>query len=195
MTRVPEIITSRTRFVCVCQPMSVPGANFVIEPYSPFFGSTHSTAIWPTFISVSVTLRSWAGGRGRPEEGGGLGGCRTGEARLTKGYRLKAKFVIHGVGPVWRGGRHGEPQVLASCYRSSLELAAAHGMKTIAFPAISCGVYGYPIPDACAIAVRETRAFLEANALPEAVSFVCFDSATHDAYPRQLAPIGVRYLE
>ena len=72
-----------------------------------------------------------------------LGGCETGGARITKGYRLKAKFVIHTVGPVWRGGRHGEPGLLASCYRESLRLAEAHDVRTIAFPAISCGVYGY----------------------------------------------------
>src|SRR5437868_3278399 len=84
-----------------------------------------------------------------------LGGCPTGQARITKGYRLPAKYVIHAVGPVYRDGRHGEPELLASCYRESLRLAEANDCKSVAFPAISCGVYGYPIPGAVAIAVRE----------------------------------------
>jgi O-acetyl-ADP-ribose deacetylase (regulator of RNase III) len=123
-----------------------------------------------------------AAGPGLLEECRALGGCPTGEARITKGHRLKAKFVIHTVGPVWRGGRHGEPDLLASCYRASLDLAALHDVRTIAFPAISCGVYGYPIPDACAIAVRETKAFLDARPVPTNVSFACFDATVYEAY-------------
>src|SRR6266498_1927068 len=92
-----------------------------------------------------------------------LGGCPTGEARMTKGYQLPAKFVIHAVGPVWRGGHNREPELLASCYHTCFELARAYGVKTIAFPAISCGVYGYPIPEAARIAVRETQAALKGN--------------------------------
>ena len=111
-----------------------------------------------------------------------LGGCEAGGARITKGYRLKAKFVIHTVGPVWRGGRHGEPGLLASCYRESLRLAEAHGVRTIAFPAISCGVYGYPIPYACAIAVHEARTFLEAHEAPETITFVSFGEDVWRAY-------------
>ena len=88
-----------------------------------------------------------------------IGGCPTGEARITRGYRLPARFVIHTVGPVWRGGSNGEPELLASCYRSSLQLAAENGVRTIAFPAISCGVYGYPLEEAAVIAVREIRSF------------------------------------
>ena len=84
-----------------------------------------------------------------------IGGCPTGEARITRGYRLPAKYVIHTVGPVWRDGTHGEPELLASCYRNSLRLAAEHEIHSIAFPAISCGVYGYPIEQAAEIAVRE----------------------------------------
>src|ERR1700678_1644907 len=85
-----------------------------------------------------------------------LGSCETGQAKITRGYRLKARHVIHTVGPVWRGGGHDEPALLASCYRESLTLAVAHGVRSIAFPAISCGVYGYPIPAAAQIAIETT---------------------------------------
>jgi len=89
------------------------------------------------------------------EECRAIGGCPTGEARITRGYRLPAKHVIHTVGPVWRGGTHGEAELLASCYRHSLSLAIEHGVRSIAFPAISCGAYGYPVDQAAKIAVRE----------------------------------------
>ena len=89
-----------------------------------------------------------------------LGGCRPGEAKITRGYRLPARFVIHTVGPVWRGGKHGEPETLANCYRNSLQVAVENGIKTIAFPAISCGAYGYPIEKAAHIAFKTTRDFL-----------------------------------
>ena len=103
-----------------------------------------------------------------------LGGCRTGDARLTQGYRLPARYVIHAVGPVWRGGTGGEPELLASCYRRSLELAAAHGARTIAFPSISTGVYGYPIELAAPIAVGTVRASLANVSAIEEVVFCCF---------------------
>jgi O-acetyl-ADP-ribose deacetylase (regulator of RNase III) len=111
-----------------------------------------------------------------------LGGCPTGEARITAGYRLPAKFVIHTVGPIWGGGNRGEPELLARCYRNSLALATKHQVHNIAFPAISCGIYGYPVQAACRIAVRETMAYLDANELPERVIFVCFGGEIHDAY-------------
>jgi O-acetyl-ADP-ribose deacetylase (regulator of RNase III) len=101
--------------------------------------------------------------------------CRTGDARITPGFRLPARYVIHTVGPVWRGGTAGEPQLLASCYRSSLALAREHRIGSIAFPAIGCGVYGYPVDRAAAIAVRETRAF------PGRVLLVAFDERTCSA--------------
>jgi O-acetyl-ADP-ribose deacetylase len=115
-----------------------------------------------------------------------LGGCPTGEARITRGYRLPARHVIHTVGPVWSGGTHGEPELLASCYRNSLALAAEHGVRSIAFPAISCGVYGYPVDAATAVAVRETTSFLRDHLLPERVVFVCFGSDVCEAYEREL---------
>lgn len=105
-----------------------------------------------------------------------LGGCNTGQAKITNGYNLKAKFVIHTVGPVWRNGTNGEPQLLASCYRNCLQLAVENQIQTIAFPSISTGVYGYPIMQASQIAVREVRNFLVNNPLIKQVSFVCFSS-------------------
>ena len=116
-----------------------------------------------------------------------LGGCDTGDAKITRGYRLPATFVIHTVGPVWHGGSHGEPELLASCYRRSLEVAEANGVRTIAFPAISCGVYGYPIEAATAIAVRETAAFLNAHPSIERVVFACFGQDVFASYQRALA--------
>ena len=111
-----------------------------------------------------------AAGPGLLEECRALGGCPTGEARITRGHRLKARHVIHTVGPVWRGGTSGEPDLLASCYRNSLALAGAHGLQSLAFPAISTGVYGYPWDEATGIAVREVRA----HAGDRRVIFCCF---------------------
>ena len=115
-----------------------------------------------------------------------LGSCPTGQAKITKGYRLPAKFVIHTPGPVWRGGRHGESELLASCYRACFALAAANGVKTIAFPAISCGVYGYPISEAACVAMRETRAALNHRNELERVLFACFTDEVFRAYSRAL---------
>lgn len=117
----------------------------------------------------------------------GLGGCPTGEARITKGYRLPARFVIHTVGPVWSDGYSGEPELLASCYRACFKLARANAVRTITFPAISCGVYGYPIAEAARIAVRETRAVLANWMDVERVVFSCFTEETMAAYKRMLA--------
>jgi O-acetyl-ADP-ribose deacetylase len=111
-----------------------------------------------------------------------LGGCPTGEARITKGYRLPARYVIHAVGPRYRDGNHGEPEQLASCYRNSLELAVAHDLKTIAFPAISCGIYGYPIPDAAKIAVDAVASFLTGDQTLEQIIFACFGSEVLNAF-------------
>jgi O-acetyl-ADP-ribose deacetylase (regulator of RNase III) len=121
-----------------------------------------------------------------------LGGCPTGDARITPGYRLPARFVIHTVGPVWQGGVRGEPELLASCYRRSLALARDHGVRTIAFPAISCGVYGYPLAEAVAIAVREVRGGVAADPSIEHVIFACFGAAAQTAYARELASASTR---
>jgi len=109
-----------------------------------------------------------------------LNGCPTGQAKITPGYRLPARYVLHTVGPVWHGGRQNEPELLASCYRNCFRLAAENGLKSLAFPAISCGVYGYPIPQAVAIALRETR--LAASPEIEQVLFVCFGDEVYQAY-------------
>ena len=111
-----------------------------------------------------------------------LGGCATGQAKMTKGYNLPAKWVVHTVGPVWHGGGRREDELLASCYRGSLELAVEKGVRTIAFPAISTGVYGFPLERAAAIAVREVRSFLEKNPALQKVVFVCFGKVAYECY-------------
>ena len=119
-----------------------------------------------------------------------LGGCPTGEAKITRGYRLPARHVIHTVGPVWNGGTRGEPGLLAACYRNSLELAREHGLKTMAFPAISCGVYGYPLEKAVTIAARTTNDFLSAHPVMEKIIFACFDEDAFAAYNAELARLS-----
>lgn len=113
-----------------------------------------------------------------------LGGCRTGEAKITPGFRLPAQWIIHTVGPVWRGGGHDEPALLASCYRESLARAAEVDARSVAFPAISTGIYGYPIRAAASIAVQTV---IDANPLVDSVRFVCFDEVTYSAYDDELA--------
>jgi O-acetyl-ADP-ribose deacetylase (regulator of RNase III) len=115
-----------------------------------------------------------------------LGGCEPGKAKITRGYRLPARFVIHTVGPIWRGGKHGEPETLADCYRNSLQLAVENGIKTIAFPAISCGAYGYPIEEAAQIAVETTRDYLAAEDKIDKVIFVLWSEDIYEAYRRLL---------
>ena len=110
-----------------------------------------------------------------------LGGCATGDAKMTGGYRLPAKHVIHTVGPVWNGGRSGERERLASCYQRSLELAAAAGLRSVAFPAISTGVYGYPVDRAARVAVTTVQAFLAEHDLPERVVLVCYSAGDLEA--------------
>ena len=115
-----------------------------------------------------------------------LGGCPTGEAKLTRGHRLPARFVIHTVGPVWRGGAEGEPERLASCYRRSLEVAAGHGLRSIAFPSISTGVYGYPIEAASEIAVATVKASLAELSAIQEVIFCCFSEGDWRVYKKRL---------
>ncbi len=116
-----------------------------------------------------------------------LGGCATGDAKLTRGYRLPARHVIHAVGPVWHGGTRGEPALLAACYRRSLEIAVAHGLGTIAFPAISCGIYGYPLELAAPLAVETCASFVAAAPRVERVVFALFADDALRAYRAALA--------
>jgi O-acetyl-ADP-ribose deacetylase (regulator of RNase III) len=116
-----------------------------------------------------------------------LGGCATGDAKITRGYRLPARHVIHAVGPVWRGGERGEAQLLAACYRRSLELAVAHDARTVAFPAISCGIYGYPIELAAPLAIETCAAFIAGEARIERIVFALFDARALAVYDGALA--------
>jgi O-acetyl-ADP-ribose deacetylase (regulator of RNase III) len=115
-----------------------------------------------------------------------LGGCKTGAAKLTKGYRLPAKFVIHTVGPVWRGGKQGEPELLASCYRRSVEIAAEHGLSSIAFPSISTGIYGYPTDLAAEVATSTVLRFFEVPSSIQQVIFCCFSTRDLEIYEQRL---------
>ncbi len=116
-----------------------------------------------------------------------LGGCDTGQAKITPGYRLPARYVIHTVGPIWQDGRQGEPALLASCHRESLALAVAHGARTVAFPAISCGVYGYPVADAARVAVGAVADFLGEDTVLTQVVFACFGAGVTQAFGSALA--------
>ena len=119
-----------------------------------------------------------------------LHGCKTGDAKLTKGYRLPARYIIHTVGPVWQGGGKGEAELLASCYRRSLEIALGHNCRTVAFPAISTGIYRFPKEEATGIAVDTVSDFLRQNTVPETVIFCCFDEPTAELYRQIVAAIG-----
>lgn len=116
-----------------------------------------------------------------------IGGCPTGEARLTPGFQLQAKHVIHAVGPFWNGGEHNEPERLHSAYTSSLKLAAKNNVRSIAFPCISTGVFGFPKVEACEISITAVRNWLHENALPQTVTFCCFEDEDYALYQRKLA--------
>jgi O-acetyl-ADP-ribose deacetylase (regulator of RNase III) len=118
-----------------------------------------------------------------------LGGCATGHAKITKGYKLPARWVIHTVGPVWHAGQHGEDELLASCYRSCFALIVQHGIKTVAFPSVSTGAYGFPMDRAARIAVREAKNFLERDQSVEKVFLVCFGASALEIYQKVLTEI------
>jgi O-acetyl-ADP-ribose deacetylase len=120
-----------------------------------------------------------------------LGGCKTGQAKLTKGHKLPASYIIHTVGPVWNEGTLGEAELLASCYQNCLTIAAEKGFKTLAFPSISTGIFKFPLDQAVSIAVRTVREFLQESEFPETVSFVCYDADVYNAYKKRLpdAPV------
>jgi O-acetyl-ADP-ribose deacetylase (regulator of RNase III) len=121
-----------------------------------------------------------------------IGGCPTGEARVTRGYRLACRHVIHTVGPLWQGGHHGEAELLASCYRSSLKLAGQHGCRSVAFPAISCGAYGYPLKQAAQVSVSTVGVYLEADRSFELVRWVLFDRAALEEWSRLVEASDLR---
>ena len=123
-------------------------------------------------------------------EGRTLHGCETGKAKITRGYRLPAKYVIHTPGPVWHGGGYGEAELLASCYRSCLELAAENGCETVDFPSISTGVYHFPLEKAAEIAIGTIAAYLREHPEIRRVRMVCFDTRTKDFYDRALEKLG-----
>jgi len=131
-----------------------------------------------------------AAGPGLLQECRLLGGCPTGEAKITKGHGLAAKFIIHAVGPVWRGGSHGESGLLAACYRRSLEIAAGLRLESIAFPAISTGIYGYPIEAAAHVAISTVQDFVRTPTSIRKVVFCCFSERDSELYRKLLAPGG-----
>ncbi|MGA3360289.1 MAG: O-acetyl-ADP-ribose deacetylase [Halobacteriota archaeon] len=118
------------------------------------------------------------------EECATLGGCPTGDAKITKGFRLPSRFVIHTVGPIWRGGSHNEPELLAGCYQSCFALAHQHHLKSLAFPSISTGAYGYPLEKACGIALREIQLAIKQYPELEKIVVACFDQKTLDVYQK-----------
>ncbi|MBN1633097.1 MAG: O-acetyl-ADP-ribose deacetylase [Ignavibacteria bacterium] len=132
-----------------------------------------------------------AAGRQLYEKCKTLNGCETGEAKITRGYNLPAKNVIHTAGPVWHGGKYNEPSLLKNCYLNSLKLAKEHNLKTIAFPSISTGVYGYPIEEASKIAVDTVMSFLKENSIPEEVTFVCFSDSDLKVYKKNFKNISL----
>ena len=133
----------------------------------------------------------YAAGRGLLDECRKIGGCPTGEARITKGHDLKARWIIHTVGPIWRGGNEGEPKLLAACYESSFRLAVGHNIKSIAFPAISTGAYAYPLELATDIAVSRVKAFTDRTDGFEEVIFCCYSGEDFRVYKRSLRNLGI----
>ena len=151
--------------------MEIIAGNIVTQAVDAIVNAANSTLLGGGGVDGAI---HHAAGPELLEECRTLGGCPAGEARITKGYRLPARHVIHTVGPVYRDGLHGEPELLAAAYRASLALAEANRCASIAFPAISTGVYGYPKPEAAAIAIRATAAWLKDHAMPERVVFILF---------------------
>ena len=174
MRRGPEIAAIAADITKLDVDAIVNAANTTLLGGGGVDGAIHRAA-GPELLAECRTLR----------------GCATGEAKITRGYRLPARYVIHTVGPVWHGGTQGEPELLASCYRNSLALAREHDVRSIAFPAISCGVYGYPLDQATAIAVREVVDFTREDPSLVRVVFACFGNAVLSAYRAELEQRGI----
>ena len=165
----PTLELSRENIVLVATDAIVNAANPSLAGGGGVDGAIHKAA-GPELLAECRTLR----------------GCQTGQAKLTRGYRLPAKWVIHTVGPVWHGGTAGEAELLASCYRSSLRLALERNLRSVAFPAISCGAYGFPVPEAARIAVDTVRRFVAANPGLQHIVFCCVDDNVWRAYQAAL---------
>lgn len=154
-------------------------ANIVTLPVDAIVNAANTSLLGGGGVDGAIHR---AAGHGLLDECRALHGCRVGEAKITRGYRLPARFIIHTVGPKWQDGTHGEDELLTSCYRNSLQLARTNSCRTVAFPAISTGIYGFPHRRAAQIALREIELFLKENDLPETVTVVCFDPQTVAAY-------------
>jgi len=163
--------------------MALLQGNIVHQDVDAIVNAANSTLLGGGGVDGAIHR---AAGKGLLAECGTLGGCPTGEARITRGYELEARHVIHTVGPVYRDGKHGEPELLASAYRTSLELAGGHALRTVAFPAISTGVYSYPKAEAARIALGTVKEWLEAHPLPEKVNFVLFSEGDLKVYREAL---------
>ena len=167
----------------LAQRLTVVGGDITAQKVDAIVNAANTTLLGGGGVDGAIHR---AAGHELLEECRKLGGCPTGEARITRGYKLLAKWVIHTVGPVWRGGRHNEDELLANCYRKSLALAEQHGVRTIAFPSIGTGAYGFPMERAARIAVAEVKNLLRKNTSMEKVVLVCFGQSALQVYEQEL---------
>jgi len=180
----PEVIVEQVNTVAILNRIEIVQADITKLRVDAIVNAANSSLLGGGGVDGAIHR---AAGSNLVHECRLLGGCKTGHAKITRGYKLPAEWIIHTVGPAWRDGLSGEPELLASCYKSSLELAVKRGIKTIAFPAISCGVYGYPVEKASQVAVREIVGFLKSDGKIEKVTFVCFSEEMYQIYVQTLS--------